>query len=223
MLFAAGICRAINRGKTVKSTLMTFDIESWLAPLPALYRAFLEANENDIAFGDVLLYGRSSFIERNTTWEVKTYWPTVTAIGDNGGGQAFVIDHATGRVSMVDVGGMTEEISDPVADDFSHWLSAGCPIPRKPQPRWSPLEPVLVCIEKKPASLSTLLQIKEALGANESIANLKRGLDSLPCVVTQQLTYAQAIIGCAKVNARDRCLGIRLKINPQVPLPTEWE
>jgi len=80
---------------------------------------------------------------------------------------------------------------------------------------------VKVFLERRPASLKTLLLIKDALGLNVSLGELKQTAGSAPCEIAEGLTYIQAIHACEKVAAQDDCLGIRLARDESRRLPTD--
>jgi hypothetical protein len=84
-------------------------------------------------------------------------------------------------------------------------------------------DPVAIYLEQPLKSLKTLLVIKEHLGITTSMGELKRMALSAPCCIAEGLTYGQAMRRCAKVNAVEQCLGIRLLRDPMVRLPLEWQ
>ncbi len=112
------------------SAAMT-EIEQWAgSALPEPYRAFLRGQEEDWPVGaGVLLYGRVSFVERNETYETKTYCPGFVTVGDDGGGRQILLPLTGGPVTIVDAGSMDPALSETVAGDFGEWLAAGCPLP----------------------------------------------------------------------------------------------
>ena len=103
-------------------------IEEWIGqPLPEPYRTFLEGLPVERSVGDcVLLYGREIFVDKNEQTEAKTYCPGFVTVGDDSGGQQFVLSLTDGRLSLVDAGAMARDCFHPVADDFGSWLSSGC-------------------------------------------------------------------------------------------------
>lgn len=203
----------------------TTDIEAWLgARLPEPYRAFVERHADDVDASDlVLLYGRDSLIERNETHEVKEFCPGHVCIGNDSGDMEFVLPLAGGAVSMVDAGSMRAEHFHVVADDFAAWYAAGCPLPEDEHDfdEWPPLTEVCIYLERRPPDLKSLIRIKEVLGVQKSIGELKRSLDSIPCLIAEGLAYAGAKVRCAEANAVENCLGIRLATDPSVELPLE--
>ena len=108
---------------------MTLDeIERWVGQrLPDPYRTFLSAQEESLPVGDlVLLYGRLDFVERNEAAPVKEWCPGHVTVGDDSGGQQFVLALHDGRLFLVDAGAMMVERFHPVAEDFAAWLASGC-------------------------------------------------------------------------------------------------
>lgn len=72
-------------------TVTIDDIQAWLgAPVPDGYRQFLADHPDDFTASDlVLLYGRSSFMERNETYQTKQYCPGFVTIGNDSGDMEF--------------------------------------------------------------------------------------------------------------------------------------
>jgi hypothetical protein len=199
-------------------------IESWIgSQLPDGYRDFLTLHENEFApNGRVLLYGLALFLERNETYEVKLYCPGFVTIGNDSGDMEFILSLNSGCISRVDGGSMRPEHAEPVAEDFSAWLDCSCPLPESPDPPYSAIEKVAVYLETKPKSAKTLLLIRQHLCPDTPISDLRNKVASVPCAVAQSLTYMQATIRCAHVNAVDPCLGIRLARDNSVKLSLTW-
>lgn len=192
-------------------------------PLPKPYRQFLNDHPDDFTASDlVLLYGRSSFVERNETYETKKYCPGFVTIGNDSGDMEFLLSLTDSSVSMVDGGSMRAEDAEPVADDLTAWIINACRLPVDEPPTYPPTKRVRVYLENKPFSLRTLLLIKQHLGIDTPTAELKALVETVPCFLTDQLTYAQAIKGCAKVNVIDNCLGIRIRAGNGANVPLDW-
>jgi hypothetical protein len=201
------------------------EIESWVgARLPVAYRAFLGQQVEDAVYEDVRLYGRADFIAMNDCHKVKEFCRGYVTIGDDGGGRQFLLALDTGRLVLVDAGSLDpSEAETGVPEDFAAWLAAGCLLPVAEEPDVSPVELVAIYIEQPLKTPRTLVQITDHLKLDISIAVLKKRLETLPCLVAEHLTYAQAIKACAKVNAVEACLGIRLLRDRSVRLPLTWK
>lgn len=77
----------------------------------------------------VLLYAAEDVIERNETFESKLYCPGYLAIGDDGGGTAFVIPMSDKGVPVyaVDQGSMGIMDFKRVGSNLKQWIEEQCP------------------------------------------------------------------------------------------------
>jgi hypothetical protein len=110
-------------------SVVTVDgIEAWLGRrLPETYRTFLAGKLEDfLAANDrTLVYGPSSVVERNETFESKRYCPGFLAVADDSSGSALVLSLADGSICSVGIGAMTPDCFEPVAASFAEWQAAG--------------------------------------------------------------------------------------------------
>lgn len=106
------------------------EIETWLGrPLPEAYRTFLAATAESFlaANNGTLVYGRNDVVERNDTYQSRTYCPGHLMVGDDSGGTALVLSLADGLIHSVGMGSMTPDCFEPVASSFPAWQAAGFP------------------------------------------------------------------------------------------------
>ena len=94
------------------------------------YAAFLGDHADSISVGDfALLYGHSDIEERNATYEVHAYVAGWVAIGDDGGGSAFLMrldgSETVFRCGHGAIGSIAPEI---VSGSFRTWLADECPM-----------------------------------------------------------------------------------------------
>jgi hypothetical protein len=80
-----------------------------------------------------LLYAADELVERNATWETRTYAHGFLAIGDTSGPDAILIRSRDDGgddppVYLVDVGTMTPDHMRPLAPSLSDWIERGCPL-----------------------------------------------------------------------------------------------
>ncbi|MFE5470557.1 SMI1/KNR4 family protein [Bacillus safensis] len=96
--------------------------------LPRAYKALLKQTNGCSIGGEVLLYGTEDMVERNKTWEVQQYASSYVAIGDDGGGQVFLMRLAEEekKVWIVDAGVMDPQHAELMAENFLKWVSEGC-------------------------------------------------------------------------------------------------
>ncbi|WP_144556339.1 SMI1/KNR4 family protein [Bacillus pumilus] len=96
--------------------------------LPEVYKTLLKQTNGCSIGGDVLLYGTEDIAERNATWEVHHYANGYVAIGDDGGGQVFLMRLAEDekKVWVVDAGVMDPQHAELVTEDLLEWVSGEC-------------------------------------------------------------------------------------------------
>ncbi|BFM18391.1 hypothetical protein R50073_45740 [Maricurvus nonylphenolicus] len=103
------------------------DIESYFEQaIPSSYKEFLSGHTKEME-GDVYLYLLQDLIERNDCYETKTYANGYINIGDNGGGEAFIIALGSDdpEVSIVGHGSMDPTLKEFVCSSFSRWVASG--------------------------------------------------------------------------------------------------
>ncbi|WP_144471880.1 SMI1/KNR4 family protein [Bacillus safensis] len=95
--------------------------------LPRAYKALLKQTNGCSIGGEVLLYGTEDMVERNKTWEVQQYASGYVAIGDDGGGQVFLMRlvEEEKKVWMVDAGVMDPQHAELITEDLLMWMSEG--------------------------------------------------------------------------------------------------
>ncbi|MEC4586011.1 SMI1/KNR4 family protein [Bacillus safensis] len=98
--------------------------------LPHVYKELLKQTNGCSVGGEVLLYGTEDIAERNATWEARQYASGYVAIGDDGGGQVFLMRLAEEekKVWIVDAGVMDPQHAELLTGNFLKWVSEGCNI-----------------------------------------------------------------------------------------------
>ncbi|MGM5471502.1 SMI1/KNR4 family protein [Bacillus pumilus] len=96
--------------------------------LPHAHKTLLKQTNGCSVVGDVLLYGTEDLAERNATWEVHHYANGYVAIGDDGGGQVFLMRQTEEEkcVWIVDAGVMDPHHAELVTENLLMWVSEGC-------------------------------------------------------------------------------------------------
>ena len=106
-------------------------LERWLGrALPAHYLRFLQDWQEGMRGEQVLLYGADSLIERNEIYDTLQSCPACITIGDDSGGRAVMLalDDGDRAVYLVGHGSMQRDDFERLADDFTSWLAADCPL-----------------------------------------------------------------------------------------------
>ncbi len=77
--------------------------------------------------GDIHLYPLAILLERNECYETRKYAPGYINIGDDGGGQAFLLrsDQDDPAVVAVGHGSMDPKCIELVCSSFSGWVATG--------------------------------------------------------------------------------------------------
>ncbi|MGT4652471.1 SMI1/KNR4 family protein [Bacillus cereus] len=96
--------------------------------LPHAYKTLLKQTNGCSIGGGVLLYGTEDLAERNATREVYQYASGYVAIGDDGGGQIFLMRLAEEeeKVWIVVAGVMDPKYAELVTDNLLKWVRRGC-------------------------------------------------------------------------------------------------
>ncbi|WP_051146710.1 SMI1/KNR4 family protein [Marinobacter daepoensis] len=103
------------------------EIEAYFGKeLPRAYRDFVLGQPTGIT-GDIHLYPLALLVERNECYETRKYAPGYLNIGDDGGGQAFLIrfDEDDPAVVAVGHGSMDPKFKELVCSSFSGWVATG--------------------------------------------------------------------------------------------------
>ncbi|MBY6031555.1 SMI1/KNR4 family protein [Marinobacter daepoensis] len=103
------------------------EIEAYFGKeLPKAYRDFVLGQPTGIT-GDIHLYPPALLVERNECYETRKYAPGYLNIGDDGGGQAFLIrlDEDDPAVVAVGHGSMDPKFKELVCSSFSGWVATG--------------------------------------------------------------------------------------------------
>lgn len=92
--------------------------------LPASFEELLRHADGFLLHDGTCLFGTGQLVERNVTLEVREYMPGYVAIGDDSGGQVYVLhlDPAEPSVYRVGAGVMTAGALECVAPDLIAWL-----------------------------------------------------------------------------------------------------
>jgi hypothetical protein len=111
------------------SDLMNLD-HSFGKRLPEEFREFLKRSDGLSLGGGLLIYGSAELKERNETWEVEDYAPGYIAIGDDGGGNVFLmkLNQDDSAIYTVESGVMDPEFAEMVSESLNAWVAGGLAI-----------------------------------------------------------------------------------------------
>ncbi|MEC1552058.1 SMI1/KNR4 family protein [Bacillus haynesii] len=166
------------------------------AKLPNVYKDLLRNTNGFSIGGEVAIYGTEDIVERNETWEVDEYARGYVAIGDDGGGNVFLMlqNEKETEVLIVDSGDMDPSHATVITSDFIEWVNSGCIIRESEQKIIS--EPPDTCniVLAKPidGGLKDLIKIKNILGIEISTADLLKGSKNPPYLLMERFPYGKA-------------------------------
>lgn len=176
-----------------------------LARLPEGYRRLLGLSDGIELASGALIYGSRELVERNQTYQVSTYLTGHVAIGDDGGGQMFLLRHGVAspvlRIDMGAIGSMTPEA---IAKSLEDWVEHGCPLKTPAELREAKRPSVAdVYLDAIPeGKLANLLALKKELDLDFSIAELKTLAGNLPARLLTNAPYEWSRAKCEALNAR---------------------
>lgn len=186
-----------------------------LARLPEGYRHLLSLSDGIELASGALIYGSQELVERNQTYQVSAYMPAHVAIGDDGGGQMFLLRCGVASpVLRIDMGAIGSLAPETIAKSIGAWIDQGCPVKTPAELRESKRPSVAdVFLDAVPeGKLANLLVLKKELDLNLSIAELKTLAGNLPAPLLEDIPHAPFRARCEALNARfGACLSLRTK------------
>jgi hypothetical protein len=148
------------------------------------YLRFLAEHEADTFVSDVvMLYGRGSIEERNTTHAVAEYLPDFVSIGNDSGDYEFLMRRDGSEVVVwEDPGAFSAPSLDAIHPTFPKWLSQGCPLPKGPKSP-IPIQGRIWLITAPNNGMKDMFAIKKLLLLDWSIPQMKEHLNHLPSLL----------------------------------------
>ncbi|MBO9128412.1 SMI1/KNR4 family protein [Bacillus sp. 165] len=168
-----------------------------IAKLPNSYKDLLKTSNGLSSEEGVRIYGTEDIIERNEIWQTQIYAKGYIAIGDDGGGQVFLMFQGDDEkeVLIVDAGDMTPEHSVLVTSNLTLWVNNGFKI------NTDEIQEVrswadgckIVLIDTPNGGLKDLLKIKDVFGLNITANELLKGSRNLPFILVDEFPYEKAL------------------------------
>lgn len=163
--------------------------------LPNVYKDLLRYTNGFSIGGGLVIYGTEDIVERNETWEVDEYASGFIAIGDDGGGNVFLMlqDADEKEVFVIDSGDMNPSHANLVTSDFTKWVNSGC-LNEIAQKTSIELPDTCNILLVKPPNegLKDLMKIKNVLGVEISTADLLKGSKNPPFIIVERFPYGKA-------------------------------
>jgi len=184
--------------------------------LPDVYKELVTSMNGVSMDSGACIYGVDDLAERNDTWEVQEYARGFVAIGDDGGGNVFLMrQRAEERaVIVVDCGDLNPQNGVVITQDLEVWVRNGCPDMAAQYPTADVPDICDVVLVAKPKDgLNDLLNIKKVFGADMSTPALLHGSKHLPFVVVRDFPYGKAVMLLRKLGSS----GESLILQPSMP------
>lgn len=163
--------------------------------LPNVYKSLLKC-ANGFSIGDgLVIYGTEHIAERNEVWEVDEYAMGYISIGDDSGGNVFLMaQHAEEKeVLVIDSGDMDPSHATVITADFEKWVNSGCvsEIEQKTINKSSDICNI-VLVKTPSEGLEDLIRIKNVLGLEIPAADLLKGSKNPPYILVERFPYGKA-------------------------------
>ena len=180
---------------TAASDIEIQEVENLLKlELPNVYKDLLRYTNGFSIGGGLVIYGTENLVERNETWEVDEYASGFVAIGDDGGGNVFLMfqDADEKEVLVIDSGDMNPSHSNLVTSDFNKWVNSGCLNEIEQKTSIEIPDTCNILLVKPPnEGLKDLIKIKNVLGIEISTADLLKGSKNPPFILVERFPYGK--------------------------------
>lgn len=163
--------------------------------LPNVYKNLLRYTNGFSIGGGLVIYGTDDIVERNETWEVDKYASGYISIGDDGGGNVFLMLQETDvkEVLVVGAGDMNPNHATIITSDFSKWINNGCLYEQLQKVTVDLPDTCSIVLIKAPnGGLKELVKIKNIFGIDISTAELLKGSKNPPFVLAKKFPYGKA-------------------------------
>lgn len=180
---------------TVASDIEIQEAENLLPKLPNVYKDLLKYTNGFSLGGGLVIYGTEDIVERNETWEVDEYARGFIAIGDDGGGNVFLMlqDTDEKKVLVIDSGDMNPSHANLVTSNFTKWVNSGCLNEIDQKTNIEIPDTCNILLVKTPnAGLKDLIKIKNVLGVEISTADLLKASKNPPFILVERFPYGKA-------------------------------
>ena len=162
----------------------------------------------------VYSYSTEDIIERNETYEIQTYGPDLILIGDDGGGNGYLMPMLQNATSVweIDLGAIGSSGGTKITEDFESWLKTdAAPEVSSVQANENNHLRVNVHLISSPKDgLKGLLRIKKRLALSQSIAVLGEALKKVPYPLLTNVYLSKYKSSIEELNREQNCLEIEI-------------
>lgn len=194
MIDLSGIAGLTKNGAASEADI--HEVESRLCVnLPDDYKELLRHTNGLSIDSGIFIYGTEDILERNETWEVDKYAPGTIAVGDDGGGNVFLMHTQQNKkeVLVVDSGDMDPNHAEVITPDFSKWVNDGfIDVSDEKLLVDRPDYCKIVLVNAPSEGLKDLVKIKTILGIKISPADLLKASKNPPYTLIESYPYGKA-------------------------------
>ncbi|MED4070060.1 SMI1/KNR4 family protein [Priestia endophytica] len=179
--------------------------------LPNVYKDLLRYTNGFLKDDSLFIYGTEDIKERNEAWEVDEYASGYISIGDDGGGNVFLMlqNEDEKEVLVSDSGDMNPGHATIATLDFIKWVNNGCVSETEREPIIEPPNTCNIVLAKTPnGGLKDLIELKNVLGLEISAADLLKGSKKPPYILAEKFPYGKAKKRIEKLGPIGRVLNI---------------
>lgn len=179
--------------------------------LPNAYKELLKITNGFSVGGGLLMYGTGDIIERNDTWEVEEYAEGYVSIGDDGGGNVFLMlqGEQETEVLSVDSGDMNPINASKLTSNLIDWINGGLET-KNIETAFESSDNCKILLMKAPGGgLKDLIEIKKVLGIEIPMSELLNGAKNPPSILSYKFPYGKAKILVEKFGAIGDCLELK--------------
>jgi hypothetical protein len=162
--------------------------------LPEVYKDLLSITNGMSIGGGIKIYGIYEIEERNLTWEIEKYAKEYVAIGDDGGGNIFLMQKKDkcDTVIVVDSVDLNPEDINIATYNFEKWIKSGCQDEENTKKQiYDFCKIVLICMPKN--GIKDLIKLKTEYGLNTSSSDLIKAIKLIPFELVKEYPYGKAI------------------------------
>jgi len=125
MLSRSALSKSFMMNPPAPRSVIEREENEYGGPLPREYVELLQVSNGMHTSGNLSILGAEGVVQRNNDYEVQVYLPGYFMIGDDGGGQAILLNLGDRRIYEVDMGAMDEESMKLSASSLDELLTLG--------------------------------------------------------------------------------------------------
>lgn len=174
------------------------------AEIPSIFKCIMQNIDGFMSNNGISFYRKDDVYERNMTWEVSIYASGYIAIGDDGGGNIFMMKQLNDAESvyMTNAGTMDMTTARFITNNISEWILDDLKVDEDEFPDFCHIE----IIRMPENGLKGLLEFKKMFCPTMSSAELLNATKQLPWRCASDYPYWKAKKQLEKLGAINKCI-----------------